>query len=193
MIFAVSLTQPANYSVALASTHLWSLRCKTVQTETCAWVGQEFYHQLLYVNAVNLLLVKIAHCNRVEATSVIEVRSHVFSRLRALKLRSACAESTDAELLASVASASQLMMSQATNSINYQIQWQQMPSAKFAYKHASSLTTRFRVSMCTTLVSFNSKIIAKSRGDKLHYCPPWPKFWGDASPRDLRHCSRYRD
>jgi len=28
---------------------------------------QEFFHQLLYVNAVNLLLVKIAHCNRVEA------------------------------------------------------------------------------------------------------------------------------
>ena len=26
--------------------------------------------------------------------------------------------------------------------------------------------------MCTTLVSFNSKIYAKSKGDKLHYCPP---------------------
>ena len=68
------------------------------------------------------------------------------------------AKSTDAELLASVASASQLMMSKATNSINYQIQRQQTPSAKFVYKHASSLTTRFRVSMCTTLVYFNSKI-----------------------------------
>ena len=160
MIFAVSVTQPAYSSVALASTHLWSIRFKTVQAETCAWVGQKFFHQLLYVNAVNLLLLKIANCNRVEADfrhrttqprlqSPIKVTESTFSLRR---------EYRDAERLASVASASQLMMSQATNYINYQIQWQQTPSAKFAYKHACSLTTRFRVSMCTTLVYFNSKI-----------------------------------
>ena len=183
MIFAVSLTQPANYSVALASTHLWSLRCKTVQTETCAWVGQEFCHQLLYVNAVNLLLVKIAHCNRVEADFRHRSPQARFQSPRALKLRSACAERTDAELLASVASASQLMMSQATNSINYQIQWQQTPSAKFAYKHANSLTTRFRVSMCTTLRSSLSTQKYKPKvGGQITLLSPLAQILGGTRP-----------
>ena len=185
MIFAVSVTQPGYYSVALASTHLWSIRCKTVQTETCAWVAKNSFISCFTSMLSIFCWWRLHTATELRRTSVIVVRSHVFSRLRAPKLRSACAESTDAELLASVASASQLMMCQATNSINYQIQWQQTSSAKFAYKHVSSLNTRFRVSMCTTLVSFNSKIIAKSGGT--------PKFWGDASPCDLRHCSRYRD
>ena len=73
-------------------------------------------------------------------------------------------------------------MSQATNSINYQIQWQQTPSAKFAYKHACSLTTRFTVSMCTTLVYFNSKNISQKWGGQITLLPPWPKFWGTRPP-----------
>ena len=158
--------------------HLWSIAAKLSK--------QRLAHELAknsFISCFTSMLSifcwwRLHTATELRRTSVIEVRRHVFSRLRALKLRSACAQRTDAELLSSVASASQLMMSQATNSINYQIQWQQTSSAKFAYKHASSLTTRFRVSMCTTLVSFNSKIIAKSGGTNYITVLPGPNYGG---------------
>ena len=186
MIFAVSVTQPAYSSVALASTQaMWSIRCKTVQTETCAWVDQEFFHQLLYVNAVNLLLLKIANCNRVEADfrhrttqprlqSPIKVTESTFSLRR---------EYRDAERLASVASASQLMMSQATNSINYQIQWQQTLSAKFAYKHASIASLPDLELVCAPRSSISTqKYKPKVGGTNYITVPPGPNSGGDASP-----------